>query len=444
MSSDYDRDLVDSAFIHIKAKEFDAARRYLERALDIADDPDTHARASWLLSQITDDPARKRSLLEDVLSYNRNDPQARRALAILDGKLKPDEIIDADRLAPAAEGEVQPAQANRFACPNCGARMVFSPDGQSLLCENCGYHEGQSPLTDPSAPARGAKGRAQPGERDFVLAMATLAGHRKPVAMHAFTCRGCGASLILPPEAISATCSYCGTPHVVDLSASRELIEPDAIIPFAFDQARAESLLSNWIRQQGGPAPRSAAHPRGIYLPVWTFDMSGDVPFQATIEEKRGNDTVVHVIHDSYPVLYNKVTVPATNKLGSLLGTALSDYRLGEAIAYGPRYLADWPAEVYQISMADASLEARARSLQRLNGQIADYLSVNYDGYSAVTTSPAVLSTESFKLVLIPAWISNLRIGAQLRPVLVNGQTGFVHTEESKKSPLDWLGKLFK
>jgi hypothetical protein len=281
-------------------------------------------------------------------------------------------------------------------------------------------------------------------DRDFIIAMATLAGHRKPVSMHAFTCQGCGANLILPPEAISATCPYCDTPHVVDLSSSRELLQPDAIIPFAFDQERAASLLSNWLNGQAGSRPRSATRPRGIYLPVWTFDLTGDVPFEARVEEKRGNDTVVYVIHDSYPALYNEITVPATKKLADLLPGALPGYRLGEALAYHPRYLADWPAEVYQVSMSDASLEARARSVQRMKREIAEYLSVRYDKFSSITTSTAVLSIQAFKLVLIPAWVGSLRVGQQLRPVLVNGQTGTVHAEEPPGSPLDWLKRLFK
>jgi hypothetical protein len=107
-------------------------------------------------------------------------------------------------------------------------------------------------------------------------------------------------------------------------------------------------------------------------------------------------------------------------------------------------YLADWPAEAYQISMADASLEARARTVQRINVDVADYLQVTYGGSASVNASPAVLATKAFNLLLVPAWISHLRIGAQLRPVLVNGQTGTVHTEEPARSPLDWLGNLFK
>jgi len=447
MSSEYDNDLVDTAVIHIKAKEFVSARRYLERALNVADDPDTRARASWYLSQITDDPAQKRSLLEDVLSYNRGDAQARRALAILDGRLKAEDVIDADKLAPQAEGEVTAAKADRFTCRNCGARLVFAPDGQSLLCENCGYREGQAP--SQLSPKFGEFGAGptrspQPEEQDFVLAMATAAGHRKATALHAITCQGCGANLLLPPEAISATCPYCGTPHVVDLAATRELIEPDAVIPFAFDREHAERLLTDWGKQQGLPPGSRASLPSGIYLPVWTFDMNGEVPYSAEIMVKDGNKTVVRMINDTYAILYNDVAVPASRKLNGLLNTALPAYQIGQAVAYEPHYLANWPAEVYEISLADASLEARARSVRRMKRQIADYLQTAYDGFTAVTVRAALLSADSFKLVLVPAWITTYQAGAQLRQALVDGQTGSVHGEEPPRSPLDWLGKFFQ
>ncbi len=102
MPSDFDNELVKTAALHIKAKEYDIARRYLERALDVVDDEDTRAKASWLMSEITDDPVEKRKQLETVLAWDRNNAQARRALMILDGKLKPEEIVDADHL-PAQE-----------------------------------------------------------------------------------------------------------------------------------------------------------------------------------------------------------------------------------------------------------------------------------------------------------------------------------------------------
>jgi hypothetical protein len=320
--------------------------------------------------------------------------------------------------------------------------MVFAPDGASLLCENCGYHEGGQ-TADPAQSGAGSGG-GSPEEQDFIVAMATALGHRKSVAMHAFTCQGCGANFLLPPEVISATCSYCGTPHVLDVKAARELLPPDAVIPFAFGRERAERILADWAREQGLPPGSLAGVPRGIYLPIWTFDLDGEIPYRAEIQVKEGNDTRVQVINDTYPVMYNDVAVPASRKSGALLEAALPAYRLGDAVAYHPRYLADWPAEVYEISMSDASLEARARSVRRMQRQVAEYLQTAYAGVKTLTTNSAILSAESFKLVLVPAWITTYTAGPQLRQALVNGQTGSVHGEDGPKGPLDWLARLFK
>jgi len=249
---------------------------------------------------------------------------------------------------------------------------------------------------------------------------------------------------VATPEVISATCSYCGTPHVLDVKAARELLPPDAVIPFAFDRERAERLLSDWARKQRLPSGSRASVPRGIYLPVWTFDLNGEIPYRAQIRVREGDDTVVRVISDTYPVLYNDVAVPASRKLEALLEAALPAYRLGDAAAYDPRFLADWPAAVYEITLSDASLEARARSVRRMQRQLGEYLRTIYDGYTTLTTSSAILSADSFKLVLVPAWITTYRVGPQLRQAFVDGQTGSVHGEEPPKSPLDWLGSLFR
>ena len=125
---------------------------------------------------------------------------------------------------PAQSTETQRARADRFTCPKCGARMVFDGDGRTLICEHC-------------ARSQGLNNSAPEFEQDFILAMATGKGHRKPVAMKTFNCQGCGAQFLLPPEKISSVCAYCGSPHVV--VGTQDLVEPDAIIPMAFDQHQA-------------------------------------------------------------------------------------------------------------------------------------------------------------------------------------------------------------
>src|SRR5512146_759381 len=142
--SDDTRDLLVRGIAAFKAKEFGEARHYLEWLLHLDPPMDQRLDALMCLVEISHDPAEQRSLLEDALALDPADPRARRRLAILDGRLDPSQIVDPDHL-PAAPAPLAPAAAEtgarRFTCPNCGGRMVFTPDGQSLVCEYCAGRE---------------------------------------------------------------------------------------------------------------------------------------------------------------------------------------------------------------------------------------------------------------------------------------------------------------
>lgn len=86
--------------IHFKAGEFLAAQRYFERALEIADDNDTRFKAHLYLSRLHDDPDLKHRHLESALAIEPTHGEARRELAIQDGKLNPAEIFDPNAPVP--------------------------------------------------------------------------------------------------------------------------------------------------------------------------------------------------------------------------------------------------------------------------------------------------------------------------------------------------------
>src|SRR5450759_1357532 len=136
MPEEYDNDLLKEGILHFNAKEFALARRYFERALDAADDLQTQAQANYYLSQVEDDPQLKRQFLEETLAVDMGHAGARRALAILDGKLSPSEIVNPEAIPAAIPGSRE-VESHRFTCPHCGGRMVYSPDGTSLVCESC-------------------------------------------------------------------------------------------------------------------------------------------------------------------------------------------------------------------------------------------------------------------------------------------------------------------
>lgn len=404
-----DNELVHEAWINLKAGDRAAARRYAERALLTVDDVETRVKASFILSQTTDDPKEKRDLLETVLAYDRAHAEARRALAILNGKLKPEDIVNADNL-PAQSAEL--TRADRFTCPQCGARRVFAPDGHSLSCENCGYSD-----------ALAAGGEAV--ESDFFTAMATAKGHRKPVAMQVFHCKGCGAEFILAPDVLSATCAYCDSPHVVRLDQSRELIEPEGIVPHALTQKQAIQSLVKWVEKNKLKPERKVDTPRGAYLPLWTFDLGGAIRYSGDMVETDDDPfgqrqrRVVRTT-DEYPVLVNDWPIPASQKIIAHFARLLPTFDLTAVKPYDPRYLADWPAEVYDIAMSDASLEARSQVLAQYKNRLRDELS----HLSNLSFASAGMSVEQFNLVLLPVWITEIQLEGKLNSLLINGQNG--------------------
>ncbi|MBN1452956.1 MAG: hypothetical protein JW963_18200 [Anaerolineales bacterium] len=435
MQRDYAKSLLRSGIIEAKAGQKETARRYLERAINTSGDHDLLSESWFWLSKVCEDPTEKRAALENCLAFDLQHARARRDLAILDGKLDEKEIINPDAL-PIPSMDPAQASADRFMCPQCGAKMVFAPDGSGLICEHCARSQ-----------RLGSGGEAE--EQDFLIAMATARGHGKPVAMQVFHCKGCGAEFILPPDVISTTCAYCDSPHVVSLTESRELLQPEGVIPQALNQKQAARLLVDWVESNGIKPQGVVDLPRGVYLPIWTFDIGGGIAYRGDKYESEDGfrqraQKVVHV-ENEYPVHIDDLPAPASRKIARHLSRLLPTFELKATRPYDPRYLANWAAEVYDIPMADASLDARSRAYSKLKRKLPGEISSLYN----LKTSSASLAIESFKLVLVPVWITEIPINGQKLLVLINGQNGVVQGDapvqskpKSQNGLLDWLGDL--
>jgi len=420
MPEDYANDLLKEGLIHFRAKEITMARRYFERALDSARDMQTQAQANYYLSQVADDPKEKRQFLEETLSIDMGHAAARRALAILDGKLKTGEIFNPEALPAPAPGP-QETPAERFTCPKCGGRMVYPPEGTALVCENCNRQQS----LDTGTPGT---------EQDFFVAMANGTGFRKTVSVKTFQCQGCGANFLLASSELSATCAYCGSVHVIAMDKASELVEPDAVIPMAVDQKQALSQLSQWVQKKRIEPQGELASPRGLYLPAWAFDLIGSLPWNGRVVRNKRYVPVSGVI----PTQFNDVCVPGSSKLADLFPQLLPEYSLANAPAYDPRFLAGWPAQVYETDMSDAALEARRISVDRIRLLIlAEHGNVTDLGYSTST-----ISITAYRLILLPVWVTVYSFKDQTYQVLINGQTGTVHGQTPRRGLKDRLEDL--
>jgi DNA-directed RNA polymerase subunit RPC12/RpoP len=406
----------------IREGDLHLARETLERIPNITGEISLLADAWYWMSETSIDLTEKRRFLETSLAYDLHHAQARRSLAILDSKLNPAEIINPDLMPKPESSSAHKSSSQRFVCPNCGGRMSYTPDGQDLVCDFCSRN--QSIAAKPVQE-----------EQDFLLAMATMRGHKEPIRKTTFKCQGCGAEFLLDPTILSSDCSYCGSAHVVKQDNLHELIEADAIIPMVLKDSQAKIKFDEWIRKNRVPPDEQTGKIRGIYLPVWSFDIGGHVPWNG---ERRENKKVVHIKGENV-FSFNDLPVPASKSMANLLDKSLGDFDLVNAPAYDARYLAGWPAEVYQVSMAEASLEARQKASRSIERQI-----ISKDGrLDNLNYSTAEMFIESFKLTLVPAWVSSYSIQAQRFLVMVNGQNGRVKAEMPRNGLSGWFKEIF-
>ena len=434
------RSLLHSGVTALKSGEMGSARNFLERALYSAKDHDILADLWFYLSEVEEDEATKRNALEESLSYRSTHSRARRSLAILNGTLKADEIIDANRIATPSASDRE-TNADRFDCPNCGGRMSFSPDGQTLVCDFCAVGD-EIEGNDEEAK-----------EQDFFSAMATLRGHSKPIAKKVFHCEGCGAEFLLAPDSISASCAYCASPHIVHHGETRDLLDPDAIIPHEFDQRRAAQFLVAWVQENKFTPQGNVLPPRGFYIPVWTFDIGGSINYsgerhteeikQEGLRYKR--EKVIIKERGDLAVFVDDLIVPAAKKYEEYLHNLIENYALREAKPYNPRYLSNWAAETYEIALSDAALEARSRAykIEKKKAKRSLYSLKNF------RTTSTNLAITSYKLLLLPVWMTTYPYEDENYQVLINGQNGLVLGElpksmrKEKGRIMEWLDDIF-
>lgn len=401
----------------LKAGERDEAYSHLQRVIMSGDADDRMRAEAWLyLSQLYEDPADKRECLEQVLAFDPTHGLARRGLAVLDGRLRPDEIVDPNQIRPPTPAEPVTAQATQFTCPQCGGRMNYTPDGTVLRCEFCAHEQG---LTAPETAVPSEYGIGGL-EQDFITGMARAAGHISPIATRLLQCQGCGVEFMLAPETLSLTCPYCDHVYVTETAETRDILPPQALIPFAYDIDQAKNALRDWFRQQKISRVRLSSL-IGIYLPIWTFDLSGEITWKGYIQ--RGNDWVPtsgsgHVMEDDY-------LVPAQQRPSRHLQQSLTDFHLDKLVPYDPRYLADWPAERYKLTMSDASLLARKAILHNLRRR-PDILT-HGDYIRDLTLNSSGLMVISYKLILLPMWTAHYTLEEKTGDLYINGQTGTVH-----------------
>jgi len=402
------------------------ATRYFSRLLGLDPTLDEQVEAWQWLVDLDDDSQNKRKYLDEILARNPGDPRARQKLALLNGQISSAELIDPDK--PGIGSSSQPVRSpfQRSTCSNCGGRMVYSADQTEMVCENCGTKR----------PIRGILSRTSAAQNNFTAAMVTARGHTAPSRVKVTTCHGCGADFLIPSQSLSSDCPYCGSSYAAGQLVEKEIILPASLIPFKIGFKDIRTILQKWYRDQGVKTVPTFTIPIGFYFPVWSFSVGGQLSWVCSLEKNDRWETV----RDSKVMLQSDLLISATRHLPEISNELLPTYDLTGMVGYNPHYLANWPAETYQITMSDASLTARNMILDAEKERIP----AQYDGrITNLRIDSTSLTFDTFTLSLLPIWLSTYRSTKSSFDIVVNGQNGIVVGERPAAGLSEWINDIF-
>ena len=247
----------------------------------------------------------------------------------------------------------------------------------------------------------------------------------------------------------SDDCPFCGTSIVVAPCQVRQLV-PDGVVPFAIDQVQAQALAQRWMsRLHFAPSKfkqfaRNDHGLHGMYVPFWTFDAQTDARYTGqrgdnyttTVGSGKNRRTVTRTrwrpASGRVRRFFDDVLVWAGRSVPDHIIRRFRRWNLSAARPYSSEFLVGLQAQAYDLSLADGSEQAKERILRKIRQLVRQDIGGDKQRIHSLNVKYA---GETFKLLLMPIWISALQYQGKAYTFNVNGQTGEVRGDR----PLSWL-----
>lgn len=338
---------------------------------------------------------------------------------------RPPEPTDAPAVPAAAD-----ARERRFPCKGCGAGLLFKPGSRAVECPYCGFRE-EIPQTAEEI-------------REFSLNEHLAAPQRGlGVEGRDAQCKQCAAIIHLEVTVKSTRCPFCGT-ALVDLTGDTGAadVRPEAVAPFRVNARQAEDLFRKWVASLWF-APTLLKQEaqktqfRGVYCPYWTFDshtlshyegQRGDYyytteTYTTTVNGRTETHTrqVRHIrwtwVSGQYEQFFDDVLAPGS---GVELGLA---YDIKNLLPYDPSYLAGFDAQRPAIVVEKGWAWAKEKIKNAIYAACCSEIGGDEQANVSVKTAYRGIT---FKMVLLPVFVSSYRYNNKIYRFQVDGQSGRV------------------
>jgi Zn finger protein HypA/HybF involved in hydrogenase expression len=355
----------------------------------------------WLWrSAVAADSTERRIFLEQAVQSEPAHPLAATAMAVARGDLSP---------SNKSQEHSQERIITLVRCSQCGGALRYEPSQTEVICMYCGHQVDvmETTLTSPAAPLV------------TVLRLQRLyQGFSWAEAEEIVSCRACGAELTAS-HLLAQSCAYCGSTNVIVQDSRRAFEQPDGILPFQID----EKVVINALRRDATNYKLNQLY--GIYVPFWVFNGTVESRWMG-VEGGRALWTKLDRKFVFDDLLLPGVDVPPISFLDQLL-----PFDMGAVVPYEHSYLADWPAQLYNLDVEPVVEDAYDNMLSLANHQAGppvatgEALSVRTRNSTRIARYFQVISV-TYQLKLLPVWVALVQKGDRYRLTLVHGQTGKV------------------
>ncbi len=327
-----------------------------------------------------------------------------------------------------------------FSCPRCGAVTAYDPRAASVTCSHCGYVE----TTQANTPGE------QAAQSEFTLNVLEEPVRGWGEERREIHCQSCGADLSISTTDLITTCSFCGSNQVISRADTQGGLRPNFLIPFKIDPQSTDREIRDWLGK-GWMFPAGLINAgaslllRGIYLPFWTFSTTIASTWEAQVGYER-----TERYYDSGSKSWQTRTVidwrwengqvsvpirdmlePGCQNVSPVLLWKVYPFDLSALTDYDPSFLAGWQAKNYDIPLQTAWDSAKTR--MREMAKKACYEDIPTHHVRSFSMN-ADFDDESWRLILVPVFLTAYQYQNSTYQVIVNGQSGVV----AGQKPVAW------
>ncbi len=266
-------------------------------------------------------------------------------------------------------------------------------------------------------------------------------------------CPHCGARVSLPAGRISEMCSFCDTP-LVAWDGHQEPV--DRVAPFVLDRRQANQRLRQHLRgHTWAPTRLKRLDPEdlhGVLVPFYCYDADARSRYSARvgiywyrtetytvvvngktqIRTRTVRETEWFPTSGTHVASYRDHLVSGSRGLPEAESNELEPFDLGLARPFAPGLVAGWPAELPDVTHAEARQVATQELAGLENSAIGKFLPANT--YADVKND-TTMDVGEVRLVLLPVYTATYKHKGKEMRLLVNGQTG----EVVGKVPRSWV-----